>query len=298
MSEASTPRPPNAEPFGDATDEAVSALLDDELAAFAADHGISESEAMERLTAWAELESRTAELSAARAALQDTALQESEDAESDGLSELDRKRLVRNALAASSSPPAKSDSADSPRRRRVSQRLLAAAAAVVVIIGIGAAISRLNDSGGNDSASKSSATGGATTPTPRQGNLGNVGDVTNAADLRALLDPKDESAKTSAPRSSQSQAADSSAGELTAGGSDSGAGSTPTTTAAATPAPPTAAADACAAQLAGTRPVVLTATGTYRGAPAVIVGIQDKGRTILFVVPPDDCTNVLTSVSR
>ena len=281
---------PDTEPFGRDTDEAVSALLDNELAAFAADHGISESEARDRLTAWPDLESRTAELGAARAALQDTARQDPAAAASEELSELDRKRLVRNALAASSAPIP--DAADSPRRGRAWQRIVAAAAAVVVVIGIGVAISRVDNSGGSDSASKSSTAGGSTAPTPRQGNLGNVGDVTSPADLRALLDPSHESAKADANRDATRTQAGGSSADLSPEAGLANGGS------AAVPAPPTATADACAAQLAGTRPVVLTATGTYRGAPAVIVGINDKGRTIVFVVPPGDCTNVLTSISR
>ncbi len=44
--------------------------------------------------------------------------------------------------------------------------------------------------------------------------------------------------------------------------------------------------------------MAFTGTGTYRGTPVTIVGITEGGRTIVFVVPSTDCTNVLASISR
>jgi hypothetical protein len=63
-------------------------------------------------------------------------------------------------------------------------------------------------------------------------------------------------------------------------------------------APPPVAPDACAAQLAGKRPVTFVGTGTYRGAPVTVIGLTERGRVIAFLVPSNDCTNVLRSVSR
>jgi hypothetical protein len=54
----------------------------------------------------------------------------------------------------------------------------------------------------------------------------------------------------------------------------------------------------CAAQLAGSRPVRFVGTGTFRGQAVVVVGLDQGGRTIAFVVPAGDCTTVLSSVSR
>jgi len=44
--------------------------------------------------------------------------------------------------------------------------------------------------------------------------------------------------------------------------------------------------------------VAFTGTGTYEGAPVTIIGLTERGRAIVFVVPSTDCTNVLTSISR
>jgi hypothetical protein len=55
---------------------------------------------------------------------------------------------------------------------------------------------------------------------------------------------------------------------------------------------------AFSSQFAGSRPVRFVGTGTYEGQPAVVVGLDQGGRTIAFVVPVGDCTSVLTSVSR
>jgi hypothetical protein len=53
-------------PFGDATDDAVVAMLDGRLDAFAAERGITETEARERLEAWPGLGSRISTIVAAR----------------------------------------------------------------------------------------------------------------------------------------------------------------------------------------------------------------------------------------
>ena len=50
--------------------------------------------------------------------------------------------------------------------------------------------------------------------------------------------------------------------------------------------------------MAGARPVRFFGTGTYQGRAVTIVGIESGGRTIAFVVPSDDCTTVLTAISR
>jgi hypothetical protein len=54
----------------------------------------------------------------------------------------------------------------------------------------------------------------------------------------------------------------------------------------------------CAHQLAGSRPVTFSGTGTYRGAAVTIVGIGKGGRSIVFVVSSTDCMKVLASISR
>ena len=83
------PLPPP--PFGDDTDEALSALLDGELGAFADDHGLTEAEARDRLEQWSEYPARLAALEHGRAAVGEPVA---------ALDDLTRRRLVRTALPA------------------------------------------------------------------------------------------------------------------------------------------------------------------------------------------------------
>lgn len=243
-------------PFGDDTEEAVSAWLDGELAAFAAERSLTEAEVVDRLAGSpAALEARDA-LARARDAL-GTPVQ---------LDDLTRRRLVHTALAAAP------EAAAGPRIRRV---LAVAAAAVVVVAGLGALLVV------RDSGDSTSSTAGDATATAR-GDLGDVGDVTDPARIRALLGGGDEHVASSAAEGGA--AADAQEKALR-----------PSSTLAPVPAD---AASRCAEALAGDREEVFRATGSYQGTPAVLVGVRDRGRTIVFVVAADDCTRVLTSVSR
>jgi hypothetical protein len=258
MTQPPAPAPP---PFGDATDEALSAFLDGELSAFASEHGTTAADARDRLEQWPGFAARVAELEQARAALR---------APVPPLDELTRRRLVRSAL------PAAPGAAPGGRRSGRSWLTIAAAAmAVVVVVGLGAALVTRSGDGGETRASKSAGTA----PEARRGDLGDVGDVTDPATLRALLDP----------------AGAAGANRRDAGGKLGDGGST-----ADGSAPAAASTDpsACAARLAGSRPVRFVARATFRGRPVVVVGITQGARTIAFVVPADDCTTVLTSVSR
>ena len=263
---------PTPGPFGPDTDEAVSALLDGELDAFAREHGTTEADALEQLTTWPAFDARRHELEAARAAVT-TPLPPLDD--------VTRKRLVRNAVEAGPSAPA-----DAPARRAAPWRVIGAvAASVIILVGIGLAVATSGDDGttSQDSASSGSASSAL------RGEVGDLGDVTSPDALRALLDGGRDRAETS-----------------------SGAGGTPAPSVAES-APP--AADslarefdaslapaieprACAEQLAGDRDVAFVGTGTFRGSPVTIVGLRERGRTIAFVVPSNDCTDVLASISR
>jgi hypothetical protein len=269
--------PPSSDPpFGADTDEAVSALLDGELGAFAADHATTEAHARTRLEAWPGFEARRTALEAASAAVATTA---------PALDELTRRRLVANATA--SGPAA----APSPRRSRVWTAVGAAAVALVVVVGIGLAIDAGDDS---SSPSDSASSAGGVTPDLR-GDIGNVGDLSGPDALRALL---------SGERTAKAEAGDARDADNTTGGGgatsdQSGNAPVPATgeskaRAVAPPLPP----DQCAAKLAGTRPVTFVGTGTYRGVPVTVIGLTEGGRVIAFLVPSNDCTNVLTSVSR
>jgi len=154
-------------PFGADTDEALSALLDGELDAFAADHEIAEAEARERLESWSDFEPRRAALERARGAVQ---------APTPPLDDLTRRRLVRTA---SSELPG--SAATAPSDRRAWARIAAVAAAgLVVFAGIGLAVSVMND----DDASMSSGDSAATSAAPLRGDVGDLGDVTSPEALR------------------------------------------------------------------------------------------------------------------
>lgn len=264
------PLPPP--PFGDDTDEALSALRDGELGAFAADHGLTEAEARDRLEHWPEYPARLAALERGRGEVA---------APVPPLDDLTRRRLVRNAL-----PAADGIAATSNRSGWSWLRIsAAAAAALIVLAGLGAMLTSLGT--GSDNSAKSSGAGSAAAEVPR-GDLGNIGDVTDPAAIRALVRPGAQKKPTptngaaAAPR------------ELSGGtANDSTSSGTFSERADAQVDP-----KACAAQFARARPVRFFASGTYRGQPVTVVGIESGARTIAFVVPSNDCTNVLTAISR
>jgi hypothetical protein len=270
----STP-PPSDAPFGADTDDAVSALLDGELTAFAADHDTTEADARTRLEAWPGFEDRRAALAGARAVVATPV---------PALDDVTRHRLVRAAVGARAEP------APTAHRARVWKVLGAAAAALVVVAGIALAIDATRDEGPGARDSASSA--GPVAP-DLHGDIGDVGDLSGPDALRALL------TGTRAPSAARERAAASSGADRPT--SDQ-AGATPPSAdgqalsrrSAAPPIPPAE----CAAQLARKRPVTFVGTGTFRGAAVTVIGLTERGRVIAFVVPSNDCTDVLTSVSR
>jgi hypothetical protein len=260
-------------PFGDATDEAISALLDGELGAFAADHGTTEAEARAALDAWPGTPARLDALSRSREAVGTPV---------PALDEITRRRLVGAALPAAAAAP-------SPTRgpsRGTWFGVAAAAVTLLVVIAVGSMV--LSDNG-DDAADRSQTAAGA--PPAARGELGDLGDVTDPATLRALLgDPGADRTREQAVGSGGAESSfDDDAAPPSAAAR--GAQDLDANRAAVDP-------DACAAQLAGARPTRFTGTGTYQGRAVVVVGLDRGGRTIAFVVPLDDCTSVLTSVSR
>ena len=175
------PLPPP--PFGDDTDEALNALLDGELGAFARDHGLAEAAARARLEEWPELPSRLAALEEVRATVREPV---------PPLDDLARRRLVRDALSAADGTGV------TPKRAGWSWLRIsaAAAAALIVLAGIGAMLTSLGTGGESKSASeKSTATAGAP-----HGDVGNLGNVTDQATIRALLDPGSSTTASQRPR--------------------------------------------------------------------------------------------------
>jgi hypothetical protein len=257
-------------PFGDATDEAVSALLDDELDDFAAAHGTTVDAARRELTAWPGFDARQRELQRARRAFA------SEPVELDPLA---RRRLVSTAVDAVPAPP--------HARRRSPWRLVAVAAAVVVVLGAaGFGLSRLGGGGSASSnASKAATRNGATASAAY---VGAVGEVANTDVLRAVISQQQAGLPVHAPGEFSTPAA----GTPDARRSPAASG---TTTAAEAQA---ARGDAsrCAKAVAGRDPVTFLATATYQGRPAVVVGVHRGTRTVAFVLERTSCA-VITAES-
>lgn len=120
-----TSLPPDPGPYGADTDDAISALIDGELAGFAADTGRDVNEVRETLEHWRGLEARKAKLERARTAMSAPV----------PLDDDMRAQLVSAALA--SVPTLVSVTPMTPRRRRTPIILSAAAAVLLVVVGVG-----------------------------------------------------------------------------------------------------------------------------------------------------------------
>jgi hypothetical protein len=270
-------------PFGEATDDAVSASIDGELDAFAAEHGMTVDELTRRLSEWRGFEARRRELGDARAAVA---------TELPPLEPLVRRQLVHKAKALGR-PAA---SARTGRQRPVWRPLVVVAAAVAVVIAAGVGLAQLGGGGSGSSASKTAS--GTAGPKVESGAfVGEVGDVSQPNALRTLLTsrlaglPTHASDPTSQSASGQIARAPAPSGRSAPGG---------TSTTAATGG--REAALRCAPVVdpavsgASPDPVVLLATATFHGRQAVVVGVRRGARSIVFVADRATC-NVLTSQS-
>jgi hypothetical protein len=271
MTDLPTPHGPDEPPFGDATDEAVSAMLDGELDGFAAERGLDRHEVRRRLEAWTGLSARRDELAAAR----DTVA----EATPAPLDELTRRRLV--AAAADRLPPV---ATARPRRGP-----LLAVAAVVAFLLVGTIAVVATRGGSHPTASKArSSAAAAQKAAEARGStyVGDLGDVSDPKILRAALERNGASAA-------------SASGALT----DLGSTPSPKPAASPTSSPSSATrteAEQCARRLAAGRtstgPVVLLAGATFQQKPALVVAVADRGRVVAFVVAPGSC-DVLSAQS-
>ena len=268
-------------PFGEATDEAVSASIDGELDAFAAEHGVTVDELTRRLSEWRGFEARRRELGDARAAVA---------TELPPLEPLVRRQLVHKAKALGR-PAA---SARTGRQRPLWRLLVVVAAAVAVVIAAGVRLAQLGGGSGGSSASKTAS--GTAGPKVESGAfVGEVGDVSQPNALRTLL----TSRLAGLPTHASDPASQSASGQTAPGPAPSGR-SAPGGTTAATGA--REAALRCAPVVdpavsgASPDPVVLLATATFRGRQGVVVGVRRGARSIVFVADRATC-NVLTSQS-
>jgi len=267
-------------PFGDATDEAVSAFLDGELAGFAATRGLDPGKAHRQLEAWTGFAARRDELAAVRRALTEST--------SLPLDELTRRRLVATALVATALDTTALDTTGldrlpsaKPARTRRGPLVAVAAVAAFLLAGTVAVVA-LRGGGSSSTAKGRGSAAAAEKAAKARGDtfVGSLGDVTDRAALRAALQRYGASAPGPSTGANALQSAP---------------GAAP-----ATGASDRAEAQRCARQLAAGRtstgPVVLLAAATFQQRPALVVALIDHGRVVAFVLAPGTC-DVLSSQS-
>ena len=245
-------------------DAAVSAELDGDLAGFAAASGLSEQEVREGL-ATPEAGERRELLIRARTELR---------VPPDPLDDVTRRRLLAGATTPTARP-APSPAAGSPW----TARLAAAGVAVVLLAGGGIFLATRS----SDDAAKSSGSSATAKQAPK-GDLGDLGTL-DQSKVNDLIGGPASRADATAPqaRTPSSGAAGFDARSTPADGTG------PTATATQV--------QACRDHYEKSGSVRFTAAGSYGGAPAVIVGIANGDRTIVFVVSASECTTVLYSAS-
>jgi hypothetical protein len=248
-------------------DTAVSADLDGELPAYAAELGATTDELRAALAA-PDAVARRAALAAVR-----DALRTDPGARPD---ELTRRRVLASARDDATVPDA------GGRDRGWWLRVGAAAAVTLVVLGaLYALVGKSDDRG--DRGAKASGGGSAATRAVT-GDVGDLGPI-DAAEISRLLRGERVGTGTGAS-TARPEAAD---GRL-----DAKQG---TSSSAAAPVGP-GAVEACARAYDSAGSIRLRGSGTYGGRASVVLGIDAGGRTIVFVVAADDCTQVLYSASR
>ena len=263
-------------------DDAISAELDGELAPFAAELGIDVPTLRAQMTDQPGYADRLAALDAARQALR---------APVPPLDDVTRARLLRAIPDEADQPRARANSAVPLGRDRV-LRILAAAAAVVVLVGGGVA---LVGRGGSSSDQQSKAATGAGARV-RSGQLGDLGSL-DSNKLDALIGGgTDETARSGGDPSGTASVPPERSPEVSGDSQRAFGSSQPK--AAADASVTLAQVDACRAEYAKIGTVRFSGTGDYQGRPAVVLGLETGGRTIVFVVGATDCSEVLVSVSR
>jgi len=260
-------------------DVALSADLDGELDAYAADLGADPAELRAALDEPAAV-ARRSELDAVRRAVGDPA------SGSDALDDVTRRRLLAGAGVG-----ARSDRARPARDRSWILRAGAAAAVTLVVLGAVYAVTRSSGDSGAKSSESSGAGGGRATAVAVSGDLGDLGTV-NAAGIGRLLRGQVPAKRPAGTPGAPEDRAFSESGGTSANASAPGASTTTVAAVAAT------AVDACAHQYATEGTIRFRASGAYQGRPAVVLGIDTDRRTIVFVVAAANCAQVLFSASR
>ena len=268
------------------TDTAISADLDGEFDEFAAELNLDASELRALLTARPDYAERRNALEHAR---------ESLCAPVEPLDELTRARLLAGVSTAADVGVVHSKTSSSGTGDRGWGARIAVAAAIAVFL-LGGGVLLLNRGGDEDNAKSASTAAGSV----RSGNLGDLGAIDQSkldrliggqpsAPTAVNRDPASGSTSTSVANTHQKEAL-SSAGvpDSAVEGFDRNSGAKATAE----------QLEKCEKVYATNGPLRFSGTGAYLGRAAVVLGIANGERTIVFVVAADDCSTVLFSVSR
>ncbi len=277
-------------------DTAISAELDGELAAYAAELGLDRSSLLAQITAHPGYTDRRATLVRVRDQLRVPVVD---------LDDVTRRRILARASADGIAVGAHRRDAIHSRTRSAaakcgwSTRLAAAAAVLVVVFGGGVLLAtRASD---NTRSSSAKSAGGTIGPV-REGDLGDIGDLSNPSTLDELIGAPGDRFRARAKNDAAENSADLSARSTADAGQDTAPSASssdlsklqPDTAAGATPEQ----VQACAKRYADQGTVRFTGSGVYQGQPAAVLGVVVGNSTIVFVVAAADCDTVLYSVSR
>ena len=253
-------------------DGAISAALDGDLDGFASDLGLDADTVRARLDTHPDASARRRALEATRAAVRQPV---------EAVDEVTRARLLTRATA----PGGLSDQAPGTRGRGAIARIAAVAAIALLVVGFGVvAITR------DDTTNAQKAVSGASHGPVRSGDIGDIGRI-DQRKLDALIGGSPS--KTAAPSVPQPEARQSST--LQSAAADSAVpGFDPSGALTATPEQ----VATCRKVYAGQGKIRFTGSGAYQDRPAVVIGLANGPRTIVFVLAANNCTDVLYSVSR
>ena len=268
---------PDPGPFGADTDDAVSALIDGELAGFAADNGLDLADVQATLEQWGGLDARRARLEAGRDAL----------VAPDPLDPQIRAAMVAAALAEPTEAPVVELA---PRRRPAAVLARIAAAAAVLLVGLGGVLAfqafRTDDEAPT---ARTPSTTAVETPA-----VGDAAATPAAAVTTAAAAGSTTPTTASLPASTGGAAAPAAVG-LGEVADPIALQSAVTERLAAPGALPPPACPDLALFPAGTT-VTLRAAATVNGRAAEVNAAEQNGRVIVFVVDPGTCS-VLSAIA-
>ena len=264
-------------------DDAISADLDGELAPYAAELSLDLPTLRAQMTARPDYPDRLAAMETARQSLHATV---------EPLDDVTRARLLRGVSTQANQPSGRATSTVPLGRARM-VRILAAAAVVVLVVGGGVALLGRDGSSSNQQ-SKASTNRVAEV---RSGQLGNLGPL-DPKKLDALIGGGSDAATKSGDSARQTTTSVPPGEFSAASGGPRQTSASSQAKAAADLSATLAQVDACRAEYIKLGTVRFSGTGDYQGRPAVVLGVESGGRTIVFAVAATDCSEVLVSVSR